>query len=170
MTRQADGTYITDRQLFSRFSADRTGAFYAEESGVLWFGTGGLLARFDTTRFERSTPPFSALVRRVTVNQASLVSPRAAARPALSAESRSIRFEFAAPSFLNERSTQFLAQRIQAMKGNQIASASDLPTVFAAQGPVAKHRLEPPKWLGWAMVSIGSVLILHSLALKKPGG
>jgi len=107
MTRQADGTYTTDRQLFSRFSADRTGAFYAEESGVLWFGTGGLLARFDTTKFERSTPPFSALVRRVTVNQASLVSPRAASPPALSAESRSIRFEFAAPSFLNERSTQY---------------------------------------------------------------
>jgi protein-S-isoprenylcysteine O-methyltransferase Ste14 len=71
---------------------------------------------------------------------------------------------------LNERSTQFLAQRIQAMKGNQVASTSDLPTVFAAQTPIAKHRLEPPKWIGWAMVSIGSVLILHSLALKKPGG
>jgi hypothetical protein len=32
------------------------------------------------------------------------------------------------------------------------------------------HRLEPPKWLGWSMVSFGSVLILYSLALKKPGG
>ena len=32
-----------------------------------------------------------------------------------------------------------------------------------------KHRVEPPSWLGWALVSVGSVLILHSLALKKPG-
>jgi protein-S-isoprenylcysteine O-methyltransferase Ste14 len=71
---------------------------------------------------------------------------------------------------LNERATQFLAQRIQQFKGNQVASTSDLPTLFAAQGPVAKKRLEPPKWIGWAMVSVGSVLILHSLALKKPGG
>ncbi|MEX2177007.1 MAG: hypothetical protein WD872_21775 [Pirellulaceae bacterium] len=71
---------------------------------------------------------------------------------------------------LNERATQFLAQRIQDFKGNEVASASDLPSLFAAQAPIAKHRLEPPKWLGWALVSVGSVLILHSLAMKKPGG
>lgn len=71
---------------------------------------------------------------------------------------------------LNERSTQFLAQRMQQVKGNQVASASDMPTLFAAQAPIAKHHLKPPAWLGWAMISVGSVLILHSLALKKPGG
>jgi hypothetical protein len=71
---------------------------------------------------------------------------------------------------LNERATQFLAQRMQQLKGNEVASAGDLPTLFAAQAPVAKHRLEPPKWLGWVLVSVGSVLVLHSLALKKPGG
>ncbi len=109
MTRQADGSYATDRQLFSRFSADRTGAFYAEKNGVLWFGTGGLLARFDTSRFERSSPAFSALVRRVTVNQSEAVAPTHAdgAPRTLSAASRSMRFEFAAPSFLNERTTQY---------------------------------------------------------------
>ncbi len=71
---------------------------------------------------------------------------------------------------LNERATQFLAQKIQQFKGNQVASAGDLPTLFASQAPVAKKRLEPPKWIGWAMVSVGSVLILHSLAMRKPGG
>jgi hypothetical protein len=71
---------------------------------------------------------------------------------------------------LNERATQFLAQRMQEIKGNQVASAGDLPTLFAAQAPIAKKRLEPPKWIGWAMVSVGSVLILQSLVMKKPGG
>lgn len=71
---------------------------------------------------------------------------------------------------LNEKSTQFLAQRMHQMKGNEIASAGDLQTAFAANSQVAKHRLQPPNWLGWALVSVGSVLILHSLALKKPGG
>jgi hypothetical protein len=71
---------------------------------------------------------------------------------------------------LNERATQFIAQRMQQIKGKEVASAGDLRTAFAAQGPVAKHRIAPPKWLGWSLVSIGSVLILHSLALKKPGG
>ncbi|WP_425614740.1 hypothetical protein NA78x_004615 [Anatilimnocola sp. NA78] len=72
---------------------------------------------------------------------------------------------------LNERSTQFLAQRVQAWRQPQMASAgNNLPTMIAASGPVANHRLNPPKWLGWALVSVGSVLILHSLSLKKPGG
>ncbi|MCI0359549.1 MAG: hypothetical protein L0211_13825 [Planctomycetaceae bacterium] len=71
---------------------------------------------------------------------------------------------------LNERATQFLAQRIQEFKGNQVASTSDLRTLFASQAPIAKKRIAPPKWIGWALVSVGSVLILHSLAMKKPGG
>lgn len=71
---------------------------------------------------------------------------------------------------LNERATQFLARRMQDFRQGQVASASEVPTMFAAAAPIAKHRLDPPPWLGWSLVSIGSVLILHSLALKKPGG
>ena len=70
---------------------------------------------------------------------------------------------------LNEQATQFMASRIQQLKGNDVASAGSLPTIFAAQAPVAKHRIEPPKWLGWTLVSVGAVLVLHSLAMKKPG-
>lgn len=71
---------------------------------------------------------------------------------------------------LNEHATQFLAQKLQQIKGQQVASAGDLPTLFAAQAPIAKHRLAPPDWLGFSLVSVGSVLVLYSLALKKPGG
>ena len=143
MTRQADGTYTTDRQLFSRFSADRTGAFYAEKNGVLWFGTGGLLARFDTTRFERSTPPFSALVRRITVNQSSLVSPSPAGdgSPSLAAGSRSIRFEFAAPSFLNERTTEYQSRLdgLDAGLVGLVAPSRDATTRTSAFGDYRFH-------------------------------
>ena len=107
LTKQADGTYAIDKQLFSRFVLDNNGAFYPENDGVLWIGTGGKLARFDTSKFERTTPKFAALVRRVTLNQVDLTSPTPAAPPSLVAATRSIRFEFAAASFLNERSTQY---------------------------------------------------------------
>jgi signal transduction histidine kinase/DNA-binding response OmpR family regulator len=109
MIRQPDGTFITDRQLFSRFSTDRNGAFYPEDDGLLWFGTAGRLARFDTVRFERSSPDFAAILRRATVNQSDLLAPHNAggAQPRLGADSRTIRFEFAAPTFLNERTTQY---------------------------------------------------------------
>ena len=109
LTRQADGSYGIDKQLFSRFALDRNGAFYPEKDGVLWIGTGGKLARFDTNRFERSTARYSALIRRITINQTDAVAPPTAGAAALQLPptSRSVRFEFAAPSYLNERSTQY---------------------------------------------------------------
>jgi len=71
---------------------------------------------------------------------------------------------------LNERTTQVLAQRMQRMRGQQVASANEATTLLASIPPGHKHRLSPPKWLGWSLVSVGSVLILYSLALKRPGG
>jgi hypothetical protein len=71
---------------------------------------------------------------------------------------------------LNERATQFVAQRIQQVKGQQVASASDVRTFMAAQAPIAKHRLQPPAWLGYSLLSVGGVLVLYSLVLKKPAG
>ena len=69
---------------------------------------------------------------------------------------------------LNERATQFVTQRIQQIKGQ--ASPGDATTLVAAQVPAGKHRLQRPKWLGYSIISIGGVLVLYSLALKKPGG
>jgi hypothetical protein len=37
-------------------------------------------------------------------------------------------------------------------------------------GPVVPPKtLVPPDWIGWALASVGCVLILHSWAMKKPG-
>jgi hypothetical protein len=71
---------------------------------------------------------------------------------------------------LNERATQLLAQRMQAMRGQPVASAGESTTLLASMPPGHTHRISPPKWLGWSLVSFGSVLILYSLALKRPGG
>ena len=81
-----------------------------------------------------------------------------------------IQFRTVETFVLNEKTTQILAQRMQAWKQPQVASASDFGTSLAASAPIANHRLQPPKWIGWALISAGSVLVLHSLSLKKPGG
>ena len=67
---------------------------------------------------------------------------------------------------LNERTTQFLAQR---MKDAQMVASSDMGTSLAASAPIAKKSVSPPRWIGSMLVSIGSVLLLYSLAMKKPG-
>lgn len=100
MTRKTDGTYAIDRQLFSRFRADRTGALFVEANGVMWFGSGGELIRMDTTKLRREPTKFASLVRNVTVNQSKVVNP--GTEPRLPSESRFIRFEYAAPTFVNE--------------------------------------------------------------------
>ena len=71
---------------------------------------------------------------------------------------------------LNERATQVLAQRIQQMRGQPVASPSESATVLASSPLGLQHTIYPPKWLGWSLVSVGSVLVLYSLALKRPGG
>ncbi len=112
LTRQPDGTFSTDRQLLSRFAAERTGAFFPENDGVVWFSASGQLVRFDTRLFSRETPAFAALIRRITVNQSNPLAPASVTGepPSLDAGTRSMRFEFAAPSFVNERTTQYQAR------------------------------------------------------------
>lgn len=70
---------------------------------------------------------------------------------------------------LNERATQVLHQRMQQIKSQQTASAGDFNTILDSTPPGAKHHLRPPKWIGYSLLSIGGVLTLYSLALKKPG-
>lgn len=64
---------------------------------------------------------------------------------------------------LNERATQFLAQR---MRDVELAS-NDAGTSIAAAAPIAKKRLEPPRWLGLAVLSAGVVMLVHGMAMKK---
>jgi hypothetical protein len=42
---------------------------------------------------------------------------------------------------------------------------------LSAQNPLStnRKRIRPPRWLHYALLSIGGVLMLHSLAMKKPG-
>jgi hypothetical protein len=53
--------------------------------------------------------------------------------------------------------TAFLAERT----GHPLAPVNDaVPT---------KKVCYPPEWLGWCLISVGAVLVLHSFGMKKPG-
>jgi hypothetical protein len=64
---------------------------------------------------------------------------------------------------LSSESTKFLAARFPNAKGATIANMSS-----SSSGP--RKTLRPPEWLGWALISAGSVLVLHSLAMPRPAG
>lgn len=63
--------------------------------------------------------------------------------------------------------TQFLAER----SGHPLAAVNAATqTLVQADEPPAKKVVYPPEWLGWSLLSLGSVLVLHSWGMKKPGG
>ena len=67
---------------------------------------------------------------------------------------------------LNEKASRFLAERVRPA----VSNTNGLTNFLASAGPIPRKSVQPPPWLGFALISIGSVLVLHSLAMKKPGG
>jgi hypothetical protein len=62
--------------------------------------------------------------------------------------------------------TLFLAERT----GHPLAAVNDVSqSLTQSNTPIAKKTVHPPDWLGWSLISIGSVLVLHSWGMKKPG-
>ncbi len=41
-------------------------------------------------------------------------------------------------------------------------------TLLPGQQPTPKRTVRPPEWLGYALLSLGAVLILHALAMPNP--
>ncbi|QDU76949.1 hypothetical protein Pan97_40070 [Bremerella volcania] len=71
---------------------------------------------------------------------------------------------------LTQEASQFLSKQFSSKK----AEPSDVPAAFVAAAEdsnivSAKKTIKPPQWLGWALISMGAVLVLHSLAMPKPG-
>lgn len=75
-----------------------------------------------------------------------------------------IQFRMVEAVVLNERVTHFLDEHSGEGGGHESRP------ILAAIGPHPQRKLHPPSWLGWALMSTGSVLVLQSMAMKKPGG
>lgn len=66
---------------------------------------------------------------------------------------------------LTEDATRFLAEHT-----GQSESDGMLMSLTSDFGAGPQKVVQPPEWLGWCLMSVGAVLILHSLAMKRPGG
>ncbi len=67
---------------------------------------------------------------------------------------------------LNEKASEFLAKRLPQQQTNTFDQAQ---TYFATQGPRPLRRVKLPKEIGYLLLSVGAVLVLHALSMKKPG-
>lgn len=67
---------------------------------------------------------------------------------------------------LNEQTTAIVEKQL---KATAVASTDASTAALTHAAPSSHFRvIRPPKWLGWALISVGGVLILHSLAMKRP--
>ena len=66
---------------------------------------------------------------------------------------------------LTPEATQFLAE-----KTGSSSSDGAMMSLSSNLGTGSRKVIHPPEWLGWCLMSVGAVLILHSLAMKGPGG
>jgi hypothetical protein len=67
---------------------------------------------------------------------------------------------------LNERATNMIADQT----GNSpVGPNNPLRAFMPSAGPLPRKTMQAPPWLGWCLLSFGGVLVLHSLAMPKPG-
>src|ERR1700677_1333497 len=66
---------------------------------------------------------------------------------------------------LNERTSRLLNERFAA----SAAEDGTIRPLLASIGPPPRRTAGPPEWRGYALLSVGAVVVLHSLAMKKPG-
>jgi hypothetical protein len=52
---------------------------------------------------------------------------------------------------------------------NPVATASNtVESLVGAQAAIPPQTIRPPEWIGWFLMSLGSVFILHSWTMAKP--
>ena len=78
-----------------------------------------------------------------------------------------IQFRLVDTYVLNDETSNFLAKRLNR---TAVASTDTVPLFLSAPQTAAfSHReIRPPSWLGWAFLSVGAVLVLHSFAMSRP--
>ena len=68
---------------------------------------------------------------------------------------------------LTPRATQFIQSKMRSAAGPGRANYGGYDSLLLSSGPRPKKTLTPPKWCGWAALSVGGVLVLHGLTMRR---
>jgi hypothetical protein len=67
---------------------------------------------------------------------------------------------------LNQKATKMLAEQAN----HPVAAANDtVQAVIGAEAPLPPYTVRLPEWIGWSLLSLGAVFVLHSWTMPKPG-
>ncbi len=65
---------------------------------------------------------------------------------------------------LTQKASTFIENKV---RQTQMDGADPYGSLLMTAGPVPKKTIQPPRWLGWAMLSAGAVLVLHGLTTRR---
>lgn len=75
-----------------------------------------------------------------------------------------IQFRMVDSFVLNERATRALAR---VTKSGPVAENVSMTSFMMFVHPKPMKRVQPPRWLGLAMIAMGSVVSLHAMAIPR---
>ena len=75
-----------------------------------------------------------------------------------------IQFRMVDSFVLNESATRALAR---ITKSDDVASTMGMSSILNSVYPVSRKRVEPPRWLGLALIASGSIMACHAVAIPK---
>ena len=108
---QKDGSYKWLKSPFKRFSDELIQCIYPEQDGVVWFGTGFGIIKYDFEKKSSYDNSFSVLIREVSYGKGSRkfysYYNSVKNRPEISYKNNSARFVFAATSYEEEERNQY---------------------------------------------------------------
>ncbi len=67
---------------------------------------------------------------------------------------------------LTSEFTQFLARKTE---HPALATTDKIDSLIGTNMKIPPKTIVPPEWIGYSFLSLGAVLALHALAMKKPG-
>jgi hypothetical protein len=76
-----------------------------------------------------------------------------------------VQFRFLDSVVLTAKTTRFLAEQTDQPGA---AASKAIESIAGQQTAAPRKTLRPPDWLGFFLLSVGAVLILHSWTMAKP--
>ena len=67
---------------------------------------------------------------------------------------------------LTSEATRFLAR---STNHPAVATTDKVDSLLGTTTKIPPKTVVPPEWIGYSLLSLGAVLVLHSLAMQKPG-
>jgi hypothetical protein len=109
---QGDGSFKTENTYTSRLSSDIIASIYPEKNGVVWFGGGVNVYKFEQYAVKSSKEEFKTLIRKVVIGEDSVLFGGLAdigtkIIPEIEYSNNSVVFEFSATSMIDPSSSQY---------------------------------------------------------------